>query len=87
MATRTKGGPWGPGLRANISSLQQRIITVEYNEGDKMRIVKVRLRVQQDPKEWVALAGFLGPMSDANWRAFVKQRKELLFGKEEDATK
>jgi len=78
MSTRVRG------MRAAVSSLQQRIITVERpEEGGKQRVVKARLRNQQDTKEWVGLAGFLGPMSDQAWRAFVKQRRELLFGKEE----
>jgi hypothetical protein len=68
-------------MRAAVSSLQQRIITVERpEEGGKQRVVKARLRNQQDTKEWVGLAGFLGPMSDQAWRAFIKQRKAILKG-------
>lgn len=79
MSTKTKGGPWGPGMHAAVSSLQQRILTVTHpEEGGKMRITQVRLRNQQDPKDWVGLAGFLGPMSDLAWRAFIQQRKEQL---------
>lgn len=86
MATRVGGGPWASGMRANVCSLAQRILTAERLDDGRLRIRNVRMRNPQDPKEWIGLPGYLEPMSDKTWRTFVKQRREVLFGKEESAS-